>query len=130
MEDRRSMQIRGVDFVLVSASDLERSAAFYGETLRLQQTAGFPPSWLEFDAGGTTIALATPPPEAPQPPYNNGLSIALAVPDVAAAIEELRTKGVPILQEVQESSVCYTALVADPDGTLLWLHQRKDGTAG
>jgi predicted enzyme related to lactoylglutathione lyase len=124
------MQIRGLDFVLVSVTDIERSATFYRETLGLRQTAGFPPSWYEFDAGGSTIALGTPPPEAPQPPYNNGISIALAVPDARVAVEELRAKGVAILQEVQESSVCHMALIADPDGTLLWLHQRKDGTAG
>ena len=124
------MQIRGLDFVLVSVSDIERSAAFYGETLGLRQMAGFSSVWYEFDAGGSTIALGKPPPEAPQPPYNNGLSIALAVHDAKAAVEELRARGVPILQEAQETSVCYMALVADPDGTLLWLHQRKDGTAG
>ena len=124
------MQIRGLDFVLVSVSDAERSVAFYSETLGLRQTSAFPPSWYEFDAGGSTIALGKPPPEAPQPPYNNGVSVALAVPDVHVAVEELRARGVPILQETQETSVCFMALIADPDGTLLWLHQRKDGTAG
>lgn len=53
-----------------------------------------------------------------------------AVEDVRGAVEELRTKGVPILLEPYETDVCTTALIGDPDGTLLLLHQRKDGTAG
>jgi catechol 2,3-dioxygenase-like lactoylglutathione lyase family enzyme len=125
------MQVRAVDFILVSVSDVERSRAFYRDTLGLTPGAEWAPFWYEFDAGGTTIAIAKPPPEAPQPPFNGaGPSFALAVPDVPAALAEVRAKGVPVLQEGQESSVCHTALIADPDGNLIWLHQRKDGTAG
>ena len=124
------MQVRGVDFVLISVSDTEKSRAFYSETLGLKPASEWPPYWYEFDAGATTIAIAAPPQNAPQPPYNGGTSVALAVADVPATLEELRGKGVKILQEAEESSVCTMALIADPDGNLLWLHQRKDGTAG
>jgi predicted enzyme related to lactoylglutathione lyase len=124
------MQVRAVDFVLLSVSDTEKSVAFYRDTLGLTPASQWPPFWYEFDAGGVTIAIGKPPPEAPQPPYNGGVSVALAVPDAAAAVAELRAKGVPILQDAGESSVCYMALIADPDGNLIWLHQRKDGTAG
>lgn len=124
------MSVRGVDFVLLSVSDVERSRSFYGDTLGLTLGSEWPPSWYEFDAGGVTIAIGQPPPEAPQPPYQGGVSLALAVPDAKAMQEALRAKGVPILQEVQETSVCFMGLIADPDGNLLWLHQRKDGSAG
>ena len=124
------MQVRAVDFVLVGVSDAQRAAAFYRDTLGLTPAAEWPPHWYEFDAGGTTIALGKPPPDAPQPPYHGGTSVALAVPDARAAMEELRAKGVTILQEVTESPVCFMGLIADPDGNLIWLHQRKDGTAG
>ena len=124
------MQVRDVDFVMLSVSDMDRSLTFYRDTLGLKPAAQWPPSWCEFDAGKTTIAIAKPPSEAPQPPYNGGTSVALAVPDAKAAMEELRAKGVTILQDVEESSVCFMGLIADPDGNLLWLHQRKDGSAG
>jgi predicted enzyme related to lactoylglutathione lyase len=124
------MQVRAVDFVLLGVSDTQRAAAFYRETLGLTPVGEWPPHWYEFDAGGTTIAIAKPPPDAPQPPYRGGTTIALAVPDARAALEELRAKGVTIMQEVHESPVCFMGLIADPDGNLLWLHQRKDGTAG
>lgn len=124
------MQVRGVDFVLLSVTDVERSAAFYRDTLGLKATAEWPPSWYEFEAGKTTIAIGVPPDEAPQPPFNGGTTVALAVADAKSAMEELRAKGVPVLQDVQETPVCFMGLIADPDGNLLWLHQRKDGSAG
>ena len=124
------MDVRAVDFILLSVSDMERSKAFYTETLGLKAAAEWPPYWYEFEAGTTTLAIARPPKEAPQPPYNGGTSVALAVPDVAAALEELRAKGVTIIQEKEESPVCHMALIADPDGNLLWLHRRNDGTVG
>ncbi len=124
------MNVRAVDFVLLGVSDVERAVRFYRDTLGLRPAGEWPPDWYEFDAGGTTIAIAKPPPEAPQPPYSGGTSVALAVADVKAALEELRARGVTIVQEVYESPVCFMGLIADPDGNLLWLHQRKDGTAG
>jgi predicted enzyme related to lactoylglutathione lyase len=124
------MQVRGVDFILLSVSDVEKSRAFYRNTLGLTPAAEWPPHWYEFEAGATTIAIGTPPPSAPQPPYSGGTSFALAVPDVKAAVEELRAKGIPIHREHEETSVCHMALISDPDGNLIWLHQRKDGTAG
>ena len=50
--------------------------------------------------------------------------------DVAAAIEELESKGVKVTLPVNESPVCHFACILDPDGNTVWLHQRKDGTFG
>jgi predicted enzyme related to lactoylglutathione lyase len=124
------MQVRAVDFVLISASDVERAVTFYRDTLGLKEAHVWPPFWYEFDAGQTTIAIAKPPEDAPQPPYKGGTTVALGVADAKAAVEELRAKGVTVLQDAQETPVCHMALIADPDGNMLWLHQRKDGTAG
>ena len=109
----------------------------------------------ELQAGGTTLALigtaeapmaeadpASPWPEhrwvldrpAPfEPPRGDqrgGATVMLAVDDLAAAVAELRGKGVPVLLEPAESPVCYLAMATDPDGNRVGLHQRKDGTAG
>ena len=124
------MQVRGVDFILLGVSDVERSRAFYRDTLGLKPAAEWPPYWYEFDAGASTVAIGVPPKEAPQPPYQGGTTFALAVSDAKAAMEELKAKGVQVLQDLDESSVCFMALIADPDGNAIWIHQRKDGTAG
>jgi predicted enzyme related to lactoylglutathione lyase len=57
-------------------------------------------------------------------------AVALAVDDVRAAVAELRGKGVRIVVEPVETADCWLAIVADPDGNLVYVHQRKDGTAG
>ncbi|HEY8458126.1 MAG TPA: VOC family protein [Actinopolymorphaceae bacterium] len=129
------MDVRAVDFVLISVSNLDRSIEFYRDVLGLHPETQWteaegPPPWVELKAGATTIAIGVPPPDAPQPPYNGGISVALAVPDIGKAMDELRDKGVRVIQEAFETPVCFMGLIADPDGNLLWLHQRKDGTAG
>ena len=124
------MQVRGVDFILLGVSDVERARGFYRDTLGLKPASEWPPAWYEFDAGSSTIAIGKPPEDAPQPPYQGGTTFALAVPDARAAMQELRAKGVTIIQDVDESSVCFMGLIADPDGNAIWIHQRKDGTAG
>ena len=125
------MEVRGVDFILVGVSDVERARRFYGETLGLKAAAEWPPSWYEFEAGQTTIAIGKPPENAPQPPFmEGGVTFALAVADAKATMEELQRKGVEVKLPADESSVCFMGLIADPDGNQIWIHQRKDGTAG
>ena len=120
------MKVRAIDFVAVNVSDMARAKRFYRDTLGLE----FPiwddtPRWQEFQSEPVALALR----EDRQSPGLNA-AIALAVEDVAAAVEELRAKGVEIEGGPHESGVCYSALIRDPDGNLLILHQRKDGTAG
>lgn len=86
----------------------------------------------EFSAPPTTLALFDPKKfraEAPDPKIG-GASIYLAVEDVSATVEELKEKGVPIAFDPMESPVCWLAGILDPDGNLVGLHQRKDGTWG
>ena len=47
-----------------------------------------------------------------------------------AAVGDLRAASVPVRVEPSESAVCWNAMIADPDGDLVRLHERKDGTAG
>jgi predicted enzyme related to lactoylglutathione lyase len=78
---------------------------------------------MEFEAGGTAISLTA------MPPLPNAV-VALAVEDVGAAVEELRGKGAKIAMEALETPDCFMAVVEDPDGNLIHLHRRKDGTFG
>ncbi|HEX2036313.1 MAG TPA: VOC family protein [Chloroflexota bacterium] len=118
------MQPRAVDFVSYNVSDLQRSVDFYRDTLGLSLVPDRPPEWPEFEVNGTTVALVAAA-EMPK-----GAQMALAVPDVKAAVEELRAKGVTVIMDALETPVCHMATVADPDGNWIVLHQRKDGTAG
>lgn len=122
------MDIRAVDFVSYQVSDLDRAIGFYRDTLGVPLDYVFENFWAELSAGQVTIALTTP--QQGQQVQPGGAAVALAVEDVAAAVAELRDEGVPILLEPQETPVCHFAMISDPDGNPLWLHRRKDGTAG
>ena len=76
------------------------------------------------------LLIASATGASPQPGYTGGATVAIAVDDVTAAIEELRRKDVAIFSEPHEEPGCYQVALSDPDGNCLILHQRKDGTAG
>jgi len=124
------MQVRGSDFVMYPVKDMGQSLVFYRDTLGMVIEGEYAEgTWVELTASPTTLALFQPedPQNAPPP---GGASIALAVENVDAAIGELEEKGVPVVWHTQESPVCYFAVVRDPDGNGIILHQRKDGTCG
>ena len=110
------MQVRGLDFVGVAVSCMAAAREFYGDILGLRPVGEFADSWAECDAGNVTLSLIE--------------ADAGAVPDVAAAAAELRRKGVRITTETTEFPPCCMATLQDPSGDWVWLHQRKDGTAG
>lgn len=122
------MRVRGVDFYYYQVADMERAVAFYEGTLGLRLTKRAGPAWTELEAGSATLVLAVSPPEHFRPPGSG--TVALAVEDLPAAVSELRERGVPILVETRETDVCWNAVITDPDDNRIWLHQRKDGTAG
>ena len=124
------MKPKAVDFVSYAVSDMDRSEAFYRDVLGLDVliSRGEPGTrangFMELGAGGTAIGLTV------LPRLHPNAIVALAVEDVHAAAEELRGKGVPIAMEPLETPDCFMAVVADPDGNQILIHQRKDGTFG
>jgi catechol 2,3-dioxygenase-like lactoylglutathione lyase family enzyme len=123
------MHVHGVDFVMFPVSDLERAARFYRETLGLRQdlfNTEF--QWAEFDCGNVTLALKGGAVEAH--PRVARSRIALAVDDDAAACDELRAQGVPIVNGPVDYHVCLSAEIHDPDGNAVLLHHRADNSFG
>jgi predicted enzyme related to lactoylglutathione lyase len=122
------MKVRAIDYIQIGVADMDRSLRFYMETLGMDFPGGegwdANADWKELDTPPVALAL-----DADGPPPGQ-VVLALAVDDVAAAVEELRAKGVPILSEAREQDVCFRAIIRAPDGNELMLHQRKDGTAG
>lgn len=127
------MKARGTDFVLYEVSDMDRSIAFYRDVLGLElETLIEEVQWAEFKAEPTTLALINPASfrsEAPEPRIG-GATIYLAVEDLAAAMADLKEKGVPLVFGPMESPVCWMSVILDPDGNAVGLHQRKDGSFG
>jgi len=125
------MQTRAIDFVVYAVSDVGKAISFYRDTLGMPLDTVVEGAWAEFSLVPVTLALVGPPwAEAPRRGDRGGATVALAVDDVTRAVTELRAKGVQVFVEPMETSVCHMAMIADPDGNRIWLHQRKDGTCG
>jgi predicted enzyme related to lactoylglutathione lyase len=122
------MRIRGVDFVMYQVSNLAKAAAFYRETLGLpQEIYSEEWQWAEFNCGNVTLSLHG---GVKLPKTIAGGRLALAVEDIHAAYAELKKKGAHVLNEPADHKVCWHVDVLDPDGNLVMLHQRTDGTFG
>lgn len=121
--------VRAVDFVMYCTRDLRRTRAFYQKLFGLKRGAEWNDFWSEFSTSPVTLCLNGPSAD-PKWNWQGPAAIALAVHDIHAAVAECRRRKVKILIQPVETSVCWMAFIADPDGNRICLHQRKDGTAG
>ena len=122
------MKIRGADFVLYFVSDFPRAVDFYRDALHLpSDLCSFEWQWAEFDCGNLTLAIkggAAPTSIMPGP------RLALAVDDLPAAHAELIARKVRLGGPPEDHGVCQALEVFDPDGNMIILHHRTDGTCG
>ena len=125
------MKPRGIDFFCYTVSDIGKSADFYENTLGLTLVAWLDTGWVEFGIGDSPTVLALRAGrEGQDATGDGGGAIAIAVDDVRRTVDELRAHGVDVALEPGEQATCHAAGIADPDGNLILLHSRKDGTAG
>ena len=120
------MKIRGTDFVMFQVTDMPRAAQFYRDTLGLVQEVDTE-DFAEFNCGNVTLSLL----RGEQPSGGNVIGhIALAVDDVQAAFAEMKEKGAHLEGEPVDYGCCQAVTVQDPDGNVVILHRRADGTCG
>jgi predicted enzyme related to lactoylglutathione lyase len=124
------MKVRGIDFVFLRVSDLERSAHFYENILGLRKTKEYKGMWTEFDAGNLTLAVGAINGRAELQKGDSRAAVALAVDNVEKAVAVLKRKGISVVHSVKERGVYFVAVVEDPDGNELILHRRKDNMGG
>lgn len=120
------MNITAIAFTGYPVTDIARARAFYEQTLGLKSSAVFEHDgkhWIEYDIGPHTLAISNMSGEVWKPSAD-GPSAALEVADFEAAIAELRTAGTKFFIEPMDSGVCRMAIIADPDGNSLCIHQR------
>ena len=124
--------VERVDYIRVPVRGMEKATHFYSELLGLERNPNSPDEdWVEYQVGNVTLAVMTPHTHdyefTPLPPA----TIALRVPDVAAAKAKLESAGLQV-GEMWDSGVCHGAGFSDPDGNRILLHHRyapyADGT--
>ncbi len=117
------MNVEHVDFISVPVSDMDRSVAWYRDTLGLPQTSegGFP----EFELGDNTFLYLIDP-KSLGGEFNaaHGSPIALRVADVADTRKEMEARGIEFAGEIYDTGVCHMAPFDDPDGNRFMLHRR------
>ena len=119
------MKVRGVDFIFYTVSDMKKSVAFYRDVLGLKSIDEPGETWAEFDTGNMTLAIGK------YGPVKTGtVQVALAVDNLKKALTHLKAKKVTVIQDLLESTPCFMAVIQDPDGNSIILHERKDGTVG
>ena len=121
--------VRAVDFVMYCTRDMRRTRAFYQKLFGFKRGEEWNNFWSEFQTSPVTLCLNGPN-DSPKWNWQGPAAIALAVGDIHAAIKKCRRRKVKILLSPVETSVCWMAFIADPEGNRICLHQRKDGTAG
>ena len=126
---RSPIAIRAVDFVMYCTRDMRKTRKFYQELFGLKRGSEWNDFWSEFRTAPVTLCLNGPS-KKPNWNWQGTPALAFAVQDIHSAIAACRARKVRILQEPVETRVCWMALVADPEGNRICLHQRKDGTAG
>ena len=105
-------------------TDLERSTAWYRDTLGLPQTGegGFP----EFKLGDNVFLYLIDPKSIGAGEFSNphGSPIALRVADVAETRKELEGRGIEFVDETLRHGRLPHGAVRDPDGNRFMLHRR------
>ncbi len=110
-----------LDFIGIPSRDAERSRAFYVETLGLRPDEG---GRFEVWVGDTCFGIWEPEKMGMEFAPQKNAHPALHVDDVAATRAELEAKGVEFAGETFDTGVCHMALLTDPDGNDLMLHNR------
>jgi predicted enzyme related to lactoylglutathione lyase len=120
------LHVKEIAYTGYPVTDISRARAFYEGVLGLKLTTQFDHegrSWIEYDIGPATLAISNMSGEQWKP-SRDGPSVALEVANFDQAIEALRGAQVPFLVEPMDTGVCRMAIVTDPDGNALTIHQR------
>ncbi len=118
------IEVERVDYVRVPVTDMDAANHFYGDMLGLKRNPNSPDDdWVEYEAGNVTLAVMTPHTHDYEFSELPPATLALRVPDVAAAKEKLEAAGLEV-GEMWDSGRCRGVGVTDPAGNRILLHRR------
>ncbi len=111
-------------FVATPVTDMRRAQTFYEGILGLKSThEAVEGHWVEYELPGGTFAITDMQPE--WKPSNQGTVAAFEVDDIDDTVARLKLNGVEFFEDLFDTPVCRMAVVADPDGNKVTIHQHK-----
>jgi predicted enzyme related to lactoylglutathione lyase len=114
--------ITSIAFTVYPVADMARSRNFYEKVLGLIPGESFQGTWQEYSLGDGTFAITTF--DMGHPPGAKGAVVAFETSDLDTFVATLKEKGVTFVLEVMTTPVCRMAVIEDPDGNHLTIHQR------
>lgn len=116
--------ITEISFTGTPVTDMPRARAFYEGILGLKAgMIGAGGLWVEYELGAGTFAIGCY--GEVWKPAADGTVVAFEVTDINEEMARLKSAGVTVALEIQESPVCWFAMIKDPDGNQLMIHKRK-----
>lgn len=116
--------ITEIAFTGTPVTDIKRARNFYEGTLGFQPTmesAGG--MWVEYEIGMGTFGIGCY--GEGWKPSDQGTCVAFEVDNLEAEVSRLKSKDVKFAMEITATPVCHFAIIFDPDGNKLLIHQRK-----
>ena len=117
--------VKFVAFFAYPVTDMARSRAFYEGVLGMGLSTNHQDCWVEYETEGGTLAITTMVDELT--PGAPGGWVALEVDDLDVWVTKVKADGVKVVRDIFESPVCRMAVILDPDGNCVMLHQCKPG---
>lgn len=130
-----AVRVRRNPTVRYFVRDLDAAVAFYCQRLGFTEELRAAPAFAMLYGGGLRLLLSVPGqpgagrplPDGAVPEAGGWNRITLQVPDVTAAVRDLRAAGVRIRADVGQGVAVRQALVEDPDGNLVELYEPTAG---
>ena len=116
------MAVTGIDASYYYAKDFDRAVSFYTALFAAKPQGFVPGMFAEWEfKGGEAFGLYK------GEEYQHCDGLMFAVDDVAAAVAELRARGVHFADDgaVEDTPVCHMAFGTDSEGNGFILHKRK-----
>ena len=117
--------VKDIAFTAYHVTDMARARAFYEDRLGLRLESRWEDKWVEYAVGQGTFAIQN---QMGAPSAHGGV-VAFEVDDFSRTFGDLQAAGVPVSVPAYESPVCWLAVVQDPDGNPVCIHQRKTPAA-
>jgi len=119
------MLFRKIGAVILLVSDMERSIAFYKNTLGLP-LKNSSHDWAEFFKDGTTLALHPIKKKLKEQAGSRvGMLVGFMVSSMDETYQNLKKNNVKFLKEPKEETFGKHAIILDPDGYMISIAQLK-----